>query len=601
MPKEFEAISNFNPSNVTLLQAIQQYGKAADSQTLVNAIKNNPALKGYLDLPLLDFFEEAGSNTDNPLLRGFRHLETVAEEKFKLGKVKDPTAAAAKRNLHSAVRALEYNLDFKLPDKYEKVSVYVPNPDKPVGKAFRYAFNTDAIGDLELALREYAVKNPNDASVVRSILVNLHTGLRPSEVIANNKGEYKFVQSGVISKGKGSSAPGIVSYNSKASKLNKRPIDINIPIGPRVFSLLQDQLAANEWLSKNPPEGNLSNSWGNTVFSEDAPVFVMPDGTPVKTADQTRVLKQLKIPKALYNFETKKWEDAIPSSYFMRSFWHTLAYETFGDLYKISALTGRPIGAEKLEAWGYISSVPGKYSEEFVEIPNTLDVKIWQQFNQSLRPHLEPEFQKLIDEGKLLNYDLDVLSGEKTITAADFSDAKTFEIPKKVGKIPESISFITPDMKTPESNIGHNINPDQAQLPDAKGETPQYTSKSKKPSPWLKYYPKKPPPGTGIAVGLAGVPVLGTFFDVQQAHANITTPEDKFLHGAGSGLSKSFQKAGRTIVDFVEPIPFLGELMFPKKGDITQELSKKGAKLHHQAEMGFMDKFKSQLQPSLTN
>lgn len=590
MPKEFEAIPNFNPSNVTLLEAIQQYGKAADSQVLVNAIKNNPALKGYLDLPLLDFFEEAASNTDNPLLKGFQHLETVAEEKFKLGKVKDPTAATAKRNLHSAVRALEYNLDFKLPDKYEKVSVYVPNPDKPVGKAFRYAFNTDKIGELELALREYAVKNPSDASVVRSILVNLHTGLRPSEVIANNKGEYKFVQSGVIPKGENSSAPGIVSYNSKASKLNKRPIDINIPIGPRVFSLLQDQLAANESLSKNPPKEHAgSNSWGNTVFSEDAPVFIKPDGTSVKTSDQTRVLKQLKIPEILWNYETKKWEDTIPSSYYMRSFWHTLAYETFGDLYKISALTGRPVGAEKLEAWGYISSVPGKYSKEFVDIPNTLDVKIWQQFNQSLKPHLEPEFQKLIDEGKLLNYDLDILSGEKAITAADFSDAKTFEIPKKVGKLPESISFITPEMENKKL--------------DTKGETSQDTTKSKKPSAWLKYFPKKPPPGTGMAgaVVVGGATALGTFFDVQQAQANIATPKDKFLLGAESGMSKSFQKTARTILDWVEPIPFMGEFMFPKEGDITQELTEKGAKLHHQAEMGFIDKIKSQLQPSLTN
>ena len=103
------------------------------------------------------------------------------------------------------------------------------------------------------------------------------------------------------------------------------------------------------------------------------------------------------------------------------------------------------------------------------------------------------------------------------------------------------------------------------------------------------------------AVVFGGAAALGTFFNVQQAQANIATSKDKFIHGAGSGIPKSLQKAGRTILDWVEPIPFLGEFMFPKESDITQELSKKGAKLHHQAEMGFIDKIKSQLQPPLTN
>ena len=428
---------NLDPRTATLRQIVEAHAsrsKAEDGAkkfmaTFTGNTKFAPIFKDYLDRPAVDFVETFADDETNPLVQAYEKNDKVN----------------ARRNVYSQVGAIEFHINEQLqragalqelfPEGMPMATSRVVRPDKPLAKARRFSFNPGLMGEWLTKLDEYGRNNPKDIGIVKALAAQAHMGLRTGEIM-------NAPASALQAPEKRSSSWGFfLDTDTPGVKMDE---NLNIAIGPRTYSIMQQAL--------------------NVSQANDRNLFVNPDGSPIGKGEMTRVAKLIKVPGIMTDHETGKKLDNISEAYDLRRMWVTLALNEFpGQGDKVGAAQGRAIGATTKGGGAvkeYYNPSPGFYGQAATEVPNKLDAWLFDAQTEELPPRMQPP------KGQRISYDTDFTSSQllpkfepadAPVTMGSL-EAKVFA-PKSKPEVVRPETVVTPsdvppktDDTVPESN-----------------------------------------------------------------------------------------------------------------------------------------------------
>lgn len=374
---------NLDPRTATLRQIAEAHAnrsKAKDGAkkfmaTFMGDTKFAPIFKDYLDRPAIDFVETFADDETNPLVKAYEKDDKVN----------------ARRNIYSQVGAIEFHINEQLqragalqelfPEGMPMATSRVVRPDKPAAKARRFSFNPGLMGEWLTKLDEYGRNNPKDIGIVKALAAQAHMGLRPGEIM-------NAPASALQAPEKRSASWGFfLDTDTPGVKMDE---NLNIAIGPRTYSIMQQAL--------------------NVSQANDRNLFVNPDGSPIGKGEMTRVAKLIKVPGIMTDHETGKKLNNISEAYDLRRMWVTLALNEFpGQGDKVGAAQGRAIGATTKGGGAvkeYYNPSPGFYGQAATEVPNKLDAWLFDAQTEELPPRMQPP------KGQRISYDTDFTSSQ---------------------------------------------------------------------------------------------------------------------------------------------------------------------------------------------
>lgn len=345
----------FDPATTTLQEVIDMYveenkkagkfqGKSGAKGFTSNF--NHPDVKKYLTEPVTVFIESAtdigpGGVAVNPLTLIFDKLES------------DET----KRKFRSAFKGIEDNVESQLK-RLGKLGQYadfggmprltatVINPAKGAARSTRFGFDYKKAGELVVGLLEYAEKNPKDVPVVRALLAQLNMGLRPGEI-------QDMPISALREAIDADSMPGI--YLAPAATKMKSPM--NLPTSPVTLGIFEAAKTASQ---------EIATAGGANEIPDL--MFLGSNGKRIPDGAMTRVLKQIKVPGIMFDFETGQDLDYMTSAYDLRRFNATIGDARGLTLRQQAGMHGRPVReANTGSAVIYPSHKPGRYAPEMME------------------------------------------------------------------------------------------------------------------------------------------------------------------------------------------------------------------------------------------
>jgi len=374
---------NLDPRMATLRQIVEAHAsrsKAEDGAkkfiaTFTGNTKFAPIFKDYLDRPAIDFVETFADDETNPLVQAYEKNDKVN----------------ARRNIYSQVGAIEFHINEQLqragalqelyPEGMPMATSRVVRPDKAPAKARRFSFNPGLMGEWLTKLDEYGRNNPKDIGIVKALAAQAHMGLRPGEIM-------NAPASALQAPEKRSSSWGFfLDTDTPGVKMDE---NLNIAIGPRTYSIMQQAL--------------------NVSQANDRNLFVNPDGSPIGKGEMTRVAKLIKVPGIMTDHETGEKLNNISEAYDLRRMWVTLALNEFpGQGDKVGAAQGRAIGATTKGGGAvkeYYNPSPGFYGQAATEVPNKLDAWLFDAQTEELPPRMQPP------KGQRISYDTDFTSSQ---------------------------------------------------------------------------------------------------------------------------------------------------------------------------------------------
>jgi len=226
----------------------------------------------------------------------------------------------------------EYNL---LPDEKPNTELNkrIFGRAEPAKAVAAIGINPDrkAMGALFSGVAKY-LDDPKTRPIAQAIIFNLNTGLRPNAVGQLQMGSYGSENGSLF-----------IDAETKGAKGRS----VNIPLNPLADSILQS---------------NLPNAKKTGFF------FTKENGKPVTSEDMTKLLREVKVPKIMFDQNTKTYYDSLSPANFkgkkgsalLRNVHATIGYSVGIPMERLAYLQGRSLKAasDSAEQGTYLVNYP---------------------------------------------------------------------------------------------------------------------------------------------------------------------------------------------------------------------------------------------------
>jgi len=365
----------FNVYETTLRDFIDMYvseKKLADPEKYASDFKKLKGLEEFLDQPVAEIFSQAKEGNNVYAKFYDATMQRLKEEGLEGDKL-EKRAGSAIRHVKSKFQVLQNNYEANLAKQMLVTDVDIVKaritPKKQAERGASTFINPNKAGELQFKLMKHARDFPEDSGKVRLALTALHTGYRPIELGALEIRDLTNV------KGAASSGIFIDAGRTKAGSM------MNIPIGPRTYALLQQQLEA----LKNQGVELTSRTKLFQVNEADAVI--------------NKLLKKISVPGIRGSYANLDKPINHITSYDFRRMYATASEMLGFSEEQAGKAIGRTTG--KSAQSKYVAPPPGIFKEQQTLVSRTVDSYY---FNQ-----LAPFFKGQIPKGMVLDPNSDLI------------------------------------------------------------------------------------------------------------------------------------------------------------------------------------------------